>query len=48
MFSELIQSTRHLFACLPAASRIANAIEYGREPAQADLKKLDLDDIFNL
>nr|WP_319515921.1 hypothetical protein [uncultured Cohaesibacter sp.] len=48
MFSEIFEATRHLILCLPAASRVANDVECGRQPSQADLQKLDIDDVFNL
>lgn len=48
MFSEIFESTRHLISCLPAASRVANDVECGRQPSHADLQKLDIDDVFHL
>nr|WP_319483866.1 hypothetical protein [uncultured Cohaesibacter sp.] len=47
MFSEFFETTRHVIACLPAASRVANDVEIGRQPAQADLEKLNLADVFH-
>nr|WP_321458286.1 hypothetical protein [uncultured Cohaesibacter sp.] len=46
MFHELFDATRLFITCLPAASRVANAVEMGSEPSIEDLKKLDLQDLY--
>nr|WP_319390330.1 hypothetical protein [uncultured Cohaesibacter sp.] len=46
MFSEIFETARHFITCLPAASRVAYDVEIGRHPAQSDLEKLDLADVF--
>ena len=43
---EIFEATRHLFTCLPAASRVANDVEAGRSPSLDDLQTLELDDVF--
>ncbi len=48
MFSEIFETTRHFFTCLPAASRIANDIEYGCQPSRSDLQKLGIEDVFHI
>ena len=45
MFNRLNKSTRtvmDVFAKLPHAARVANAVELGRKPRQADLDALNI------